>query len=92
MSTVSKPLPATRWFREFGRAPRILGLDVARGLAILGMAGAHIGESEAFDPSDRSTWTAYVSVPMSASTESLNAGIAASVTLYEIARKRATKS
>lgn len=30
-----------------------------------------------------------VSVPMSASTESLNAGIATSVTLYEIARKRA---
>ncbi|NYJ75891.1 23S rRNA (guanosine(2251)-2'-O)-methyltransferase RlmB [Allobranchiibius huperziae] len=33
-----------------------------------------------------------VSVPMSASTESLNAGIAASVALYEIARKRATRS
>ncbi|MBP2379452.1 putative membrane protein YeiB [Microbacterium phyllosphaerae] len=57
MSTVSTTLPATRWFREFGRAPRILGLDVARGLAILGMAGAHIGETEAFDPFDLSTWT-----------------------------------
>lgn len=57
MSTVSTPLPATRWFHEFGRAPRILGLDIARGLAILGMAGAHIGETEAFDPLDLSTWT-----------------------------------
>jgi len=54
---VSKPPPASRWFHEFGRAPRILGLDVARGLAILGMAGAHIGETEAFDPFDLSTWT-----------------------------------
>ena len=57
MSTVSTPLPATRWFQQFGRAPRILGLDIARGLAILGMAGAHIGETEAFDPLDLSTWT-----------------------------------
>lgn len=46
-----------RWFREFGRPPRILGLDVARGLAILGMAGAHIGETEAFDWADPATWT-----------------------------------
>ncbi|MCU1578241.1 MAG: rRNA ((2251)-2-O)-methyltransferase RlmB [Rhodoglobus sp.] len=34
---------------------------------------------------------AVVSIPISASTESLNAGIAASVTLYEIARLRAAK-
>ena len=50
-------LAPVRWFREFGRPPRILGLDVARGLAILGMAGAHIGETEAFDWLDPSTWT-----------------------------------
>lgn len=49
-----------RWFREFGRPPRILGLDVARGLAILGMAGAHIGETGSFDPMDPSTWSALV--------------------------------
>ncbi len=52
--------PATgrvaRWFLDFGRPPRILGLDVARALAILGMAGAHIGESEPFDALDPSTW------------------------------------
>lgn len=46
-----------RWFQEFGRPPRLLGLDVARGLAILGMAGAHIGETEAFDWMDPATWT-----------------------------------
>lgn len=48
------------WFREFGRPPRILGLDVARALAILGMAGAHIGETGSFDPFDPSTWSALV--------------------------------
>lgn len=31
-----------RWFREFGRPPRILGLDIARAIAILGMAAAHM--------------------------------------------------
>lgn len=49
-----------RWFREFGLSPRILGLDVARGLAILGMAGAHIGETGELDLFDPSTWTALV--------------------------------
>lgn len=50
-------LPPVRWFREFGRPPRILGLDVARGLAILGMAGAHVGLTEAFEWGDPTTWT-----------------------------------
>lgn len=50
-------MSALRWFREFGRPPRILGLDVARGLAILGMAGAHIGETEPFEWVDPATWT-----------------------------------
>ena len=54
---VIEALRPVRWFRTFGRPPRILGLDVARGLAILGMAGAHIGETAAFDPSDPATWT-----------------------------------
>lgn len=48
---------ALQWFREFGRPPRILGLDIARGLAILGMAGAHIGETEPFEWLDPATWT-----------------------------------
>lgn len=46
-----------QWFREFGRPPRILGLDIARGLAILGMAGAHIGDTEPFEWLDPATWT-----------------------------------
>ncbi|WP_435746286.1 heparan-alpha-glucosaminide N-acetyltransferase domain-containing protein [Microbacterium sp. PMB16] len=46
-----------RWLREFGRPPRIIGLDIARGLAILGMAGAHIGVTESFDWADPATWT-----------------------------------
>ena len=33
----------------FGHSPRIVGVDVARGLAILGMFGAHIGVFGAFD-------------------------------------------
>lgn len=45
-----------QWFRTFGRPPRILGLDIARGLAILGMAGAHIGETKPFVLGDPSTW------------------------------------
>ena len=35
------------------------------------------------------TCDAIVSIPITAATESLNAGIAASVTLYEVARRRA---
>jgi 23S rRNA (guanosine2251-2'-O)-methyltransferase len=38
------------------------------------------------------TCDAVVSIPISAATESLNAGIAASVTLYEIAKLRAEKA
>ena len=54
---VMTALRPVRWFREFGRPPRILGLDVARGLAILGMAGAHVGTTDAFDWGDPTTWT-----------------------------------
>ena len=49
--------PPARWFRDFGRPPRILGLDIARGIAILGMAGAHIGDTPTFDWLDVTTWT-----------------------------------
>lgn len=35
---------------------RIIGIDVARGLAVLGMYGAHIGVSDAFDWSSPVTW------------------------------------
>lgn len=35
--------------RSFGRSNRIVGVDVARGLAVLGMFGAHIGVTQEFD-------------------------------------------
>ena len=35
---------------------RIIGIDVARGLAVLGMYGAHIGVTDAFDWSQPLTW------------------------------------
>lgn len=54
---VTIALRPAQWIREFGRPPRILGLDIARGLAILGMAGAHIGETEPFQWLDPTTWT-----------------------------------
>lgn len=40
----------------FGRPPRIMGLDVARGLAVLGMVGAHMGEVPLLDLTDPTTW------------------------------------
>jgi len=57
-------IPATpsMRLRDFGRAPRIVGLDIARGLAVLGMAAAHTvalpGEIRWSDPS---TWVELVS-------------------------------
>jgi len=35
---------------------RIVGIDVARGLAVLGMYGAHVGVTVPFDWADPSTW------------------------------------
>lgn len=53
--------PAAR-LRDFGRAPRIVALDIARGIAVLGMAAAHTvalpGELRWSDPS---TWAELVS-------------------------------
>ena len=54
---MSNVIPPVSWLRGFGRPPRILGLDVARGLAILGMAGAHIGDTRTFDWGDPGTWS-----------------------------------
>lgn len=54
---VMTALRPVRWFHEFGRPPRILGLDVARGIAVLGMAAAHIAVTDAFEWGDPGTWT-----------------------------------
>ena len=65
----SLPVPAVNarpgprplaWWRHFGRAPRIMGLDVARALAVVGMIGAHLGETGEFAFFDPSSWTALV--------------------------------
>lgn len=57
---MSNALSPVRWFYEFGRPPRILGLDVARALAILGMVGAHIGDTGSVIWGDPRTWAALV--------------------------------
>lgn len=41
----------------FGRPPRVMGVDVARGVAIVGMIGAHVGVTQAFDWARVETWT-----------------------------------
>lgn len=42
------------------RAPRIPGIDLARGLAVIGMIGAHVGLAASFDWADPATWTEVV--------------------------------
>ncbi|MFY9712851.1 MAG: heparan-alpha-glucosaminide N-acetyltransferase domain-containing protein [Microbacterium sp.] len=62
-SSVPAPtaLAASQWWRDFGRPPRIMGLDVARAIAIIGMIGAHLGETaETIEPSGPAAWTALV--------------------------------
>lgn len=49
-----------RWWRSFGRPPRHMGLDVARGVAILGMVGAHVGGVGDLRLDDPATWTGIV--------------------------------
>lgn len=46
--------------QQFGRAPRIMGVDVARGLAVFGMIGVHVGVAATFDAGNPLTWTALV--------------------------------
>jgi len=54
--------PALRRLREFGRAPRIVALDIARGLAVLGMAAAHtVALPGEILWNDSSTWVEIVS-------------------------------
>jgi uncharacterized membrane protein YeiB len=42
------------------RPSRIVGVDVARGLAVLGMFGAHVGARREFDWADPGSWAAVV--------------------------------
>jgi uncharacterized membrane protein len=47
--------------RAYGRSPRIVGVDIARGLAVLGMFGAHVGMIAEFAWGDPATWSGVVS-------------------------------
>ena len=76
----------------------VLGLDGAGPVSLPGLSWAAsplvvvVGsEGKGLSRLVTETCDAVVSIPISASTESLNAGIAASVTLYEIAKQRATR-
>ena len=42
--------------RDWGRPPRILGIDLARGIAIIGMMAAHMASLPALEWSEPSTW------------------------------------
>lgn len=49
------------WWRSFGRPPRVMGLDVARALAVIGMMGAHVaGIDESFALFEPHTWRGIV--------------------------------
>lgn len=76
----------------------VLGLDGGGDVALPGFSWAKsplvivVGsEGKGLSRLVTETCDAVVSIPIAATTESLNAGIAASVTLYEIARGRATR-
>ncbi|RFA07240.1 23S rRNA (guanosine(2251)-2'-O)-methyltransferase RlmB [Subtercola boreus] len=76
----------------------VIGLDGGGDMALPDLELAHgpivivVGsEGKGLSRLVTETCDAIVSIPISAATESLNAGIAASVTLYEISRTRAQK-
>jgi uncharacterized membrane protein YeiB len=62
MSVTDREAPgALGRLQAFGRPPRLLGIDVARGLAVLGMVGAHVGSTpDELTWSDPSTWDGVV--------------------------------
>ncbi len=45
-----------RGLKDFGRPPRVMGVDVARGVAVVGMIAAHVGGAPDLKWSDPSTW------------------------------------
>jgi 23S rRNA (guanosine2251-2'-O)-methyltransferase len=76
----------------------VLGLDGGGDVALPGLTWAKsplvvvVGsEGKGLSRLVTETCDAVVSIPIAASTESLNAGIAASVTLYEISKQRSAK-
>jgi uncharacterized membrane protein len=55
---MTTPVPTTTPVRT--TAARIPGIDLARGLAVVGMIGAHVGLAASFDWADPATWTEVV--------------------------------
>lgn len=53
-------LDVKAWWGRFGRPPRIMGLDVARGLAVLGMMAAHMISTPDLSVLEPHTWGALV--------------------------------
>jgi uncharacterized protein len=53
-TVASNPISAR--LRAYAGSRRIVGVDLARGLAVLGMYGAHVGVTEAFDWPRPETW------------------------------------
>ncbi|WP_265443547.1 23S rRNA (guanosine(2251)-2'-O)-methyltransferase RlmB [Flexivirga meconopsidis] len=90
----------TRTLNEFKKAGFfVIGLDMDGEVELpaLDLAGEPLvivvgSEGKGLSRLVSETCDQIVSVPMSSTVESLNAGIAASVTLYEVARQRAEKS
>ncbi|MGI8716332.1 MAG: 23S rRNA (guanosine(2251)-2'-O)-methyltransferase RlmB [Lapillicoccus sp.] len=97
---VSKVANLTRALEEFKRAGFfVLGLDMDGDVSLpeIGLAGEPLvivvgSEGKGLSRLVRETCDQVVSIPMSSAVESLNAGIAAGVTLYEVARRRSTAS
>ena len=56
----ARPNRVAAWWRGFARPPRIMGVDVARALAIIGMIGAHVGSTPELVWSDPTTWAGIV--------------------------------
>jgi uncharacterized membrane protein YeiB len=48
--------PAAR-LRAYGSGDRVVGVDIARGLAVLGMFGAHVGVQPSFDWLEPQSWS-----------------------------------
>ena len=55
-SESKRPWLADNW-RRLNGPRRVAGLDLARGLAVIGMFAAHLLWIDPFDPTDASTWT-----------------------------------
>lgn len=55
-AAVSRGTLARHRLTAFGRPPRILGVDLARGLAIVGMMGAHVGVAPSLAWTRPDTW------------------------------------